>query len=396
MKIIYIDDIFHPDAGYQANLLSKYWVKFGHEVYIFTSEMDKIPSGYTKFFDIDNLNQKDRDFESRTGVAVRRFSLLAYKSGRSIYKKQIFRQIKELHPDVVFVNGNDTIIGMQLICKYNRLDCGLVTDSHMLEMASENRFNFLFRIYYRKFITPKILRNNIPVIRAQDDPYVERCLGIPLERCPWISFGSDTDIFHPDEDVRSRFRNEYEIKKDSFLIIYAGKLSESKGASILVKAMQTTLNTDREIIFLIVGTTEGEYGKKIDEEIKGSKYRVVRFPTQKYYELPRLYQSADIAVYPKQCSLSFYDVQACGLPVVFEDNNINIDRAKHKNALTYEANNIGSFCDKLSYFANMSTDEFKIYSKNAEEFVKNTYNYQEKAKEYIPYLEKQARIKKEK
>jgi len=46
MKIIYIDDIFHPDAGYQANLLSKYWVKFGHEVYIFTSEMGKIPSGY--------------------------------------------------------------------------------------------------------------------------------------------------------------------------------------------------------------------------------------------------------------------------------------------------------------------------------------------------------------
>lgn len=393
MKIIYIDDIFHPDAGYQANLLSKYWVKFGHEVYIFTSEMSKIPSGYTNFFNTENLDCKDKNFEHRTGVKIQRFPLLTYISGRSVYEKSIFQSITANNPDVVFVNGNDSLIGIQLIRNYKKYNYGLVTDSHMLEMASTNRFNRLFRRYYRTFITPIILENDIPVIRAQDDSYVEKCLGIPLERCPWISFGSDTDIFYPNEDKGKRFREENNIKDNDFVIIYAGKIIESKGAAILAKAMQSEINSDREIVFLIVGTAEGKFGKEIEEEFSKAKYRVLRFPTQKYYDLPRFYQAADIAVFPKQCSLSFYDVQSCGLPVVFEDNNINADRSQFGNAITYETDNIKDFCRKIECFANMGKEEFDEYSHNAFKWVKENYNYETKAKEYIPYLMQQARVK---
>ena len=139
MKIVYIDDMFHPDAGYQSNLLSKYWVKFGYEVYIFTSEISKIPIEYTTFFNTEDLAYKDKNFEVRTGVKIQRFPLLTYISGRSVYSKCIFKKIDEINPDVVFVNGNDSLIGIQLIRRYKKTNYGLVKDSH--KMCIRDRYN---------------------------------------------------------------------------------------------------------------------------------------------------------------------------------------------------------------------------------------------------------------
>jgi len=55
MKIVHIEDFFHPDAGYQVNVLAKYLKKFGHEVIVITAEMDKIPEYLTRFFGRDNI-----------------------------------------------------------------------------------------------------------------------------------------------------------------------------------------------------------------------------------------------------------------------------------------------------------------------------------------------------
>jgi len=59
---------------------------------------------------------------------------------------------------------------------------------------------------------------------------------------------------------------------------------------------------------LVVGNSpDSEYGNLVEDTFRRSENRVIRFPTQKYTELPRFYQVADLAVFPKQCSLSFYD-----------------------------------------------------------------------------------------
>ena len=57
MKIVHVEDFFHPDAGYQINVLPKYLAKFGHEQVIITSEMDKIPDNLTQFFEIENMKK---------------------------------------------------------------------------------------------------------------------------------------------------------------------------------------------------------------------------------------------------------------------------------------------------------------------------------------------------
>lgn len=386
MHIVQIEDFFHPDAGYQMNILSKYLTRFGHKVTIFTAEMDIFPEKLTAFFGRDGIEEKDRRYEAQNGVTIIRLPAKTYLSGRAILASGWIKALQKANPDVLFIHDNDTFTGLWATWNHKKFDCPLVLDSHMLEMASENRLRNLFRLFYRTFITPIIKREKLPVIRTQDDPFVEKCLGIPLTQAPWISFGSDTLLFHPAAAVKAAFRKEHGISRDAFVVLYAGKMDESKGGRLLAELTAKTLQTDREVVYLIVGNTAGDYGREVEAAFTKSPYRVLRFPTQKYADLAPFFQCADLALFPRQCSLSFYDVQACGLPVLFEDNNINIDRCSHGNGWTFRAESCEDFAAQLERIVNLPAEEFAAVSARALAFIRENYDYEAKAREYEQIL----------
>jgi len=389
LKIVHIEDYFHPEAGYQVNLLSKYHAKKGHKVFIITAEMSKLPTNLTSFFGNENIDQKDSDYFMETGVKIIRVPLLSYFSGRAIYSNKIFSVADSLSPDILYVHGNDTYIGMRYTLRIQKLRYPIILDNHMLEMASLNPFNKVFRWFYRKVIAPLIIKHKLTIIRTVDDCYIEKCLGIPLNRSILMSFGTDTDLFQPDETVRSFFRNKHEIAKEDFVVIYAGKLDESKGGLLLADSLKNKLvtRTGRHITFIIIGNTVNDYGKEFESRINKSNNKLIRFSTQKYADLAKFYQTADLAIYPKQCSLSFFDVQACGLPVLFENNDINVKRACFQNAITYESNNINDFRDKVIQLADMNVDDYSILKINSRNYALKYYDYNKVAAQYEKVLE---------
>ena len=395
MKIVQVEDFFHPDAGYQINIISKFFVKFGHEVTIITSELDKVPESLTSFFGRDNIEERDNEYSNKYGVKIIRLPVRSYISNRAYFYGKIFDVIKAEHPDVVFVHGNDRLLGMQYLLRLKKMDYPLIMDNHMLEMASNNKFNKLFWRWYKMFITPIIVKNGITVIRTQDDPFVNKRLGIPESLTPWLSVGSDTLLFYPDSNIRKSFREENGISEDSIVVLYAGKIDKEKGGKLLGELTSKKLSVNKDIVFVIVGKTNGEYGEEIEAMFKGSPYRVLRFPTQRYSDLAKFYQASDIAVFPKQCSLSFYDVQACGLPVVFEDNNINVDRAVNNNAFTFKSDSIGDFRNVLSEIINKDPEEFERIKQNSIDYVRQNYDYEPISREYIKEIENSVKHYKE-
>lgn len=386
MKIINIVDFFHPNAGYENNILPKYLVKRGHKVIIITAKIDKVPEEYITFFGKDNIDKEDEDFYKKTGVEIIRVPVKCFISGRAWFTNEIFKTIECINPDLLFLCGNDTLFSMQYLLRYRKKRIPLLLDSHMLEMASKNPFNKLFRLVYKKIFTPIIIKNKLQVIRVQDDTYVERCLGIPLNQAPFISFGSDTLIFHPDNNMREKFRLENKIEKHDFVIVYAGKLDEEKGGKMLAEAFLEKFDTNRRVVLLVVGNTKGKYGEEIENIFKKSENRVIRFPTQKYADLAQFFQASDLAIYPKQCSLTFYDAQACGLPVVSEDNNININRLKFGNGFNFKANSIQDFREKIALCANMDEVKYNEMKENAYNFIKNNYDYENIVDKYLEIM----------
>ena len=184
------------------------------------------------------------------------------------------------------------------------------------------------------------------------------------------------------QSYKTIFRIEKKIPDNAFVVVYAGKLDESKGGQFLAETIRDKFDTKREIVFVIVGNATGKYGEIVEEIFATSENRIIRYPTQKYSDLARYFQIADLVVFPKQCSLSFYDAEACGVPVLSEDNNINVDRCSHENGWNFKSGSIDDFREKIEYIVGLSSDELKRVGSNAYNFIIKNYNYEDKAREY--------------
>lgn len=391
MKIVHLEDFIHPDAGYQVNLLSRLQVRQGHSVQIVTAELDKIPEDLTAFFGRDDISGRDDRFLRETGVRIHRLPLLGFYSGRAIFRPiQLVRKILSLKPDVLFVHGEDTLTGIIFISLARWLPFPIVLDCHMLEMASINKYKNQFRSLYKRFITPIILKRNIPLIRVVDSDFVEKCLGIPLRHTDFLSLGTDTDHFRPKPEDRDNIRRELGLSPNSFVVLYAGKLDETKGGKLLSSALKPPLKTasGEQIEFLIVGNAVGDYGQSVEADFEVSANKIIRRPTQRYFDLAKIYQAVDLAVYPRQCSMSFFEAQACGLPVLFEENEINNIRGKHGSALTFAPDSIEDFRAKIVTIASMDAATRENMAENARNYVVQTYDFVPIAQGYTNVLQR--------
>jgi len=97
-------------------------------------------------------------------------------------------------------------------------------------------------------------------------------------------------------------------------------------------------------------------------------------------------------LFPKECSLSFYDVQACGLPVLFEDYEVNHTRSSEERTVIFNSGDILDFRSKLEALCNMDKEEFKKMSQNSYRYIIENYSYWDKYHEYMKAINKQISI----
>ena len=85
MKILHIDETFHPNYGYQANPLAKFQRAQGHEVTIATVEKKWLYPVYRSFGDDGTgLEEADAYYENTTGVKIIRVAAKGYVMRRLV------------------------------------------------------------------------------------------------------------------------------------------------------------------------------------------------------------------------------------------------------------------------------------------------------------------------
>ena len=388
MNIVHLIDYIHPDSGYEINLLSRLQARDGHQVVIVTAEPDNAPVTQTRFFGVGDIEERDAQLFREAGVRIARVPTIAFCSSRAIFYPRIFKIVRQLKPDVVFIHCQESLTGMMFTWAAPFLSYPVVLDSHSLEMGSVNRFRGIFRLFYKRFVSPLILSRDIPVIRLVDSDYVEKCLGVPLSHTTLLSFGTDTDLFQPNCTNRKTLRQKYGLGEETFVILYAGKLDVHKGGRFLAESIREKLvpKSKKEIVFLIVGSVEGDYGREVEAAFLQSENQIIRLPTQRYIDLPAIYQGADIALFPRQCSLSFFDAQACELPILFEGNEINSVRARYGNALTFVSGDTEDFRSKLLDLVDMPAERFQKMKSSARKYVVDHYDFVPIAKKFTDVL----------
>ena len=92
MRIVEIEDFFHPDAGYQINVLSKVLVEHGNEVIIVTVDnMEIFPKSLTDFFGIKDVDSRDRWYEKTFNVKIVRVKAHGITVGERFTRQRSIR-----------------------------------------------------------------------------------------------------------------------------------------------------------------------------------------------------------------------------------------------------------------------------------------------------------------
>ena len=387
MRILHVDDTFHPNFGYQCNPLAKFQCKAGNEVYIISPEAKYIYSVYHSFGEYgETLDKDDSIYEQETGVQIVRVKGKGYICGRLIYdRKDLINAIERINPDVILVHCMETLTAMYLMKKL-RKRYPMAFDSHMLSMASKNKFSKVFDFAYRLLFTSVIKKENYTVIKTQNDDYVNKHLGVPNEQSIFISFGTDVLLFSIDKDAKAKFLKEHNLPEDTFVITSTGKMGKSKDGMLFAKAVKEKFEGNRCVVVVVVADFNGQYEQSVKQELDTSQNKVFFYPVQRYTQLPYFYQIADVTVFPKQCSMSFYDAQSCGCPVISEKGTVNEERNSHGNGLCFECGSMEDFRRQIQKLIDMPNEQYQQMRVNSYEFVNKNYSYDNIAKQYTQVL----------
>jgi spore coat protein SA len=154
--------------------------------------------------------------------------------------------------------------------------------------------------------------------------------GVDNKKTICIHNGIDVDRFSISNSAQFRFqyREKYKILQNEFVVMYSGRIQESKGVKILAEAFME-IEKYSNLVLIIVGSSEfknSKLGALYNEinKISSFKNRIIFSGYVDYIDMPYIYNLADLVVvpsiYPEAFSLVALEALSSGLPVIISDS----------------------------------------------------------------------------
>jgi glycosyltransferase involved in cell wall biosynthesis len=154
------------------------------------------------------------------------------------------------------------------------------------------------------------------VSRVEDKPRF--AADVPEERIGWLRRGIQPDLFSPAWRDREWLRSRFGIAPDAPVLLFVGRMDESKRVLTLARAARNLLDAGRDLAVLVVG----EGGARLAvAQILGE--RAVMPGRLHGDDLSRAYASADLFVFPSDSEVFgnvVVEARASGLPVLVTDH----------------------------------------------------------------------------
>ncbi|MCF6240002.1 MAG: glycosyltransferase [Bacteroidales bacterium] len=287
---------------------------------------------------------------------------------------KVYEQMK---PDVVFVHSMESFTSLYLLSKKKLYKDFLLTcDTHTLYNQFTNSiFEKIYFFLYKKLVFPKINKYKIPVFyTANENKKIlinqYRILDKLIYPYP---IGSDSSVFFKNKEAGHNLRTKLKIAQNTKIILYTGKFNYPKSPHILLEAVQKIKNDLNDFKIVMIGAKNNEYFNTFFDNPNYENLPLLILAPVKVTELNAYYNMADIAVFPKENTLSALDCQLCGLPVIMEENITNMERLK-KGGLCYKPNNIDDLSKKI-YLLLSDKHLHEKLSNEGLQFIEANYSY---------------------
>jgi len=337
MKIVHIIEHFQPELGYQETFLCKEHAKLGHEVYMVTSDRCSNETYKTnKHILINRI--KGNGFFKEEGISV--YRLRTFELPHFVWLFGLERTIKYIDPDLIIVHTIPNITAIRLaFLKNKQSKFKLIYDDHMVFKASISKLSILYPVF-KIFISPLIQRKASAFVAVATTcaTFMNKKYGIPLNKITILPLGADNELFHFDDFARQDLRKRY-LVDDEVLFVYAGKIIPEKGPHLLIDAATHMKKNNNKFKILLVGRGPKDY-------LNAMKQRITITNNEQYFiwqdtvpnrELYKIYSAGDVAVWPRQCSLSMLEAMAVGLPVIISDGSEVTERLRWDNGFSFRA-----------------------------------------------------------
>ena len=393
MRIARIVQHFQPKFGYADYYLMNEFKKHGHEVCIITSDCY---SPNIRFFDnFINLKVSSGKF-IENGIVVYRLPTLL-KVDKVIISLATRKALEDFRPNIV--HSNDLFYLTTLFSAYykKKFKYKLFADS-ITGTFNPNKLNILLFNFYKLLFT-QYLRKNVDgffAICEGSKKWLSKNFSIPPSSINIVPLGADDKLFIPDFKTRQLMRRNLRILDDEIVLMYSGKILPEKDVDILVKSVVILPREFlRKIKIIIIGNGPGNYLEYLNSLIKMNDMcqNVIIIPTVDRSELPKYYNTADIAIWPGAPSISIIEAMSTGLPIIIagyprprEDAYDTTHLLAYRNGLSFQRGNISQLS---SCIMKLVLDEQlrKEMGRRSRKLVEEKLNWHKIAKQYLKIYE---------
>ena len=347
--------------GYSENCLPKALARLGHEVHVVTSTYNVYGNEplygqtYERFL---GPRQRPEGSSVIDGYHVHR--LPPRQVSRYIRLKGLAPRIRSLAPDIVHSLEIASLLTFDLAVRkpFGGYKLFCETHQHMSVVrpyvTGVKQDRLRKAIYWLTRTLPTRLASQAVekcyAVAADCVEVATRFFGVPDSKVALLRLGTDTDTFHPvsteaERLNRNALREKLGFGDDDVVCVYTGRFSEDKNPLLLARAIDALAETDPRFRGLFIGDGSQR------ERIAASRSCTV-IPFMAHESLAQHYRAADIAVWPREESMSMLDAASSALPVIVS-NRIGEPERVAGNGRLYEENSVGSLAEALLSFARL-------------------------------------------
>jgi len=384
MKIIHLCDYIQPKLGYQEYYLAKEHAKMGHEVTVVTSDR------YYPFKDYKNTVEKilgprivGVKTEKIDGFKIIRLRTL-FELGTRVWLCGLEKEIKKINPDIIISHGMQDFNVLRAALYNKKKKYRLICDDHSL--FSEEKKGIIGMLYYNIYPYKLILKNSDKLVGVADEvvEYIHRLYKFPKNKITMIPLGADSDKFRFSEKLRTKFRKENNISQDNVVITYTGKINKLKGPHNILLALEKIKDKlNLPVVVLFVGNIDTDYEQLFLEQkdkFNSNKIKAIHIPAVSNSELVSIYSATDIAVWPRQASLSMIEAMSCNVPIICCD--FLTERYKNENGIPIKEDNIDQLANAIEKLVNYPNKR-KEMGKKGRELVEKELSWKAVAERFL-------------
>ena len=349
MKVLHIEDRFHPGMGYQINFFARYHHP-GYEFSILTSDSSRL---WTATDDVTDLRKIDEAFERKYNVSIFRLpTRLDRRNRQNLWMTGLLRTIRKINPDILYVHTIESYSSLRVILSRRTLaSYAVFFDTHTLLNQFQKGLKFKMHLwFFRKVASRRMEKYNAKVFATvpENQMILEREYGISPGRILYSPIGSDLSLFSYDPDWRVSLRKAEKVEPEANVLLYTGKINRRKNPHLILEAIVLIEKQIKAPLYIyFVGAADKDYFEGNMKIGFTNENIYVKFvPAVPVSELFRWYSMADFAVFPDENTLSSLDAQACSLPVIMQDDMTNRERLVH-GGLTYKKGDLNDLSVKI-------------------------------------------------